>query len=146
MKHSTASTWLAIAATCAALGTLATPSRAQATEQMAITNAKGAASAASDAGARRTLKFNTRHDVPATLTSHRDAPIASGWKAEVRFAGQTDRHECEFDAPKASQTVAAGETAVWTLRCTTPWQVFDNGLAFDAFEGGKKVASGTLRP
>lgn len=146
MKKPLASTALALATTFAALGTLAITTLAHATDEKTITNAHPAASAASDAGARRTLKFNTRHDVAATLTSHRDTPIPYGWKAQVRFGGQTEMHDCEFDAPKTSQTIASGETAVTTIRCTTPWQLYDNGLAFEAFVDGRKVADGTLRP
>ena len=52
-------------------------------------------------------------------------------------------HDCGFDLPKTGQLVQRGETAVGTLVCSTPWQLYDNGLAS---EGGKKVADGTLRP
>jgi hypothetical protein len=119
---------------------------AHATEQAVITNAKGAASAVSSPTADRTLKFNTRQAVPAKLTSRRDTAIANRWKAQVRFAGQTEFHECEFNLPKNGQLVQRGEAATGTLTCTTPWQLYDNGLAFDAFENGHKVADGTLRP
>ena len=70
----------------------------------------------------------------------------SGWKAQFRFAGQTDLHDCTLHLPKTGQLVQRGETATGTIICTTPWQLYDNGLAFDAFENGQKVADGTLRP
>ena len=128
-----------------AAGALVLASAAQATEQAAITNARPA-SAASAPTAVRTMKFDTRRDVPATLTLRRAAPVASGWKAQFRFAGQTDLHTCGFNLPKAGQMVQRGETATGTIVCSTPWQLYDNGLAFEAFEDGKKVADGTLRP
>ncbi|MET0382079.1 MAG: hypothetical protein ABW032_01525, partial [Burkholderiaceae bacterium] len=134
------------AAVLAALAMSVVASAARAPDERAITNIAPAASAASAALARRTLKFNTRHDVAAMLTSRRAAPIPYGWKADVRFAGQTGMHRCEFDAPKTSIQVREGETAVMTIRCTTPWQLYDNGLAFEAFEGGRKAAEGILRP
>ena len=68
------------------------------------------------------------------------------WKAQFRFAGQTDMHTCDFNLPKTGQLVQRGETAIGTIRCSTPWQLFDNGLAFDVFENGQKAADGTLRP
>ncbi len=145
-KKLPASALLAFATAAALFAAQAFTSLAHATDEKTMTKAAGPASAASDAGARRTLKFNTRHDVAAMLTSHRDTPIPYGWKAEVRFAGQTEMHSCEFDLPKTSQVIANGETAVTTIRCTTPWQLYDNGLSFEAFEGGHKVAEGTLRP
>jgi len=119
---------------------------AHATDQKAITNAASAASAARGPTAVRTLKFNTHRAVPANLTLRRDKPIVSGWKAQFRFAGQTDFATCEFNLPKSGQLVQPGETATGTITCTTPWQLYDNGLAFEAFESGHKVADGTLRP
>ena len=124
---------------------LALANAAQATEQQAITNAKPA-SAVAPPTAVRTLKFTTHHAVPATLTLRRDTPVTDGWNPQFRFAGQTDLHTCAFHLPKAGQTVKPGETAVGTLLCSTPWQLYDNGLSFEAFESGRKVAEGTLRP
>ena len=130
-------------AACALAGALAIA--AHATEQKAITNAHPA-SAVSPPTAVRTMKFDTRREVPATLTLRRETPIDSGWKAQFRFAGQTDLHSCNFKLPKTGQLVQRGETAVGTVKCETPWQLYDNGLAFEAFESGQKVADGTLRP
>ena len=98
------------------------------------------------ATAVRTMKFTTHHAVPAVLTLRREAPIADGWSAQFRFAGQTDLHACAFHLAKSGQPVRHGETATGTLLCTTPWQLYDNGLSFEAFENGQKVADGTLRP
>lgn len=116
-----------------------------ATEQQAMTNAHPA-SAASAATAVRTLKMTTHHAVPATLTVRADKPVMNGWKAQFRFAGQTDFHDCEFNLPKVGEVVQPGATAVGTITCTTPWQLYDNGLAFEAFQDGRKLADGTLRP
>ena len=133
------------AAACLLAGALALAADAHATEQQAITNAHPA-SAASAPTAVRTLKFTTHHAVPATLTLRRDGPVGDGWTPEFRFAGQTDLHACAFHLPKSGQLVQRGETAIGTILCTTPWQLYDNGLAFDAFENGQKVGEGTLRP
>ena len=133
--------FLASAAACA----LVLAGAARATEQDAMTNARPA-SAVAPTGAVRTMKFTTHHAVPATLTLRRDTPIDDGWAPQFRFAGQTDFHTCAFHLPKTGQLVRRGETATGTLLCTTPWQLYDNGLAFEAFEDGKKVADGTLRP
>ncbi len=133
-----------LALACA--GALAFAPGVHATEQTLITNARGAASAASDPTAVRTMKFTTHQAVPATLTLHRGTPLADGWTAQFRFAGQTDRATCVFHLPKSGQRVQDGETATGTILCKTPWQLYDNGLAFDAFENGRKVAQGTLRP
>ena len=73
-------------------------------------------------------------------------PPSDGWSPQLRFAGQTDLHTCVFHLPKSGQRVQRGETATGTILCTTPWQLYDNGLSFEAFEDGKKVADGTLRP
>ncbi len=118
---------------------------AHATEEAAITNANPA-SAASAPGAQRLMKFTTHHRVPAMLTSRRDAAITDGWQAQFRFAGQTEAHTCTFHLPKSGQLVQRGEHATGTIVCSTPWQLYDNGLAFEAFEDGRKVADGTLRP
>ena len=125
--------------------TLVLAAAASATEQEAITNAHPA-SAASAPTTVRTLKFTTHHAVPASLTLRQPAPVSDGWTVQFRFAGQTDLHTCAFHLTKASQVVKPGETAVGTLLCTTPWQLYDNGLSFEAFEQGRKVAEGTLRP
>ena len=130
-------------ALCAAACALAASARA--TEQEAMTNARPA-SAASAPTAVRTLKFTTHHAVPVTLTVRKPAAVSDGWSPQFRFAGQTDLHTCAFHLPKAGQVVQGGETAVGTLLCTTPWQLYDNGLSFEAFEDGRKVADGTLRP
>jgi len=132
-------------AACALASTLTVGGAAHATEQQAITNAKPASGVAPPT-AVRTMKFDTRRHVPATLTLRRETPVDSGWKAQYRFAGQTDMHDCSFALPKTGQLVQRGETAVGTITCTTPWQLYDNGLAFEAFENGRKVADGTLRP
>lgn len=132
-------------AALASAGMLALATCAHATEQDAITNAHPA-SAVAPAAAVRTMKFTTHHSVPTTLTVRRDGPVSDGWSPQFRFAGQTDLHTCAFHLPKASQVVKSGETATGTLLCTTPWQLYDNGLSFEAFEDGKKVADGTLRP
>jgi len=124
---------------------LALAGAAQATEQKVMTNAHPA-SAASAPDAVRTLKFTTHHAVPTTLTSRRDAAITDGWQAQFRFAGQTDEHTCTFHLPKSGQLLQRGETATGTILCTTPWQLYDNGLAFTASENGSQVAQGTLRP
>ena len=125
--------------------TLAFVATAHATEQQVMTNARPA-SAASAPDAVRTQKFTTHHAVPTTLTSRRDAAITDGWQAQFRFSGQTDEHTCTFHLPKSGQLVQRGETATGTLLCTTPWQLYDNGFGFQAFENGQKVAEGTLRP
>jgi hypothetical protein len=130
---------------CAAAGALALPGAAQATDQKTITNAQPA-SAASSPSATRLLKFNTHHQVPVALTLRQSAPVSTGWRAQYRFAGQTDRHTCTLMLPKTGQTVRQGETATGQIVCTTPWQLYDNGLSFEAFEDNKKVADGTLRP
>src|SRR5206468_415001 len=136
------SSFLRLAAVApAALLVLATA--AQATEQQAITNAHPA-SAASGATAHRTMKFDTHHQVQATLTLRRDTPVTDTWSAQYRFAGQTEMHTCVLHLTKAGQVVKRGETAVGTIQCTTPWQLYDNGLAFETFEGDRKVADGTL--
>ena len=132
---------LASVAACA----LVLAAAARATEQETITNARPA-SAVAPAGAVRTMKFTTHHAVPATLNLRRDTPVNDGWKPQFRFAGQTDFHACEFHLPKTGQLVRRGETATGTILCTTPWQLYDNGLSFEAFEDGNKVADGTLRP
>lgn len=131
---------------CALAVGLALAPQAHATQQEVITNAAGAASATGPATAHRTLSFTTHHAVPATLTLHGDKSIMNGWKQQFRFAGQTEFTTCEFNLPKAGQLVKPGETAIGTITCTTPWQLYDNGLAFEAFENGHKVADGTLRP
>ena len=132
-------------ATCLAACALAGATSAQATEQQAITNARPA-SAASAATAVRTMKFTTHHAVPTTLTLRRGTPISDGWTAQFRFAGQSDMATCQFHLPKSGDVLKDGETATGTILCKTPWQLYDNGLAFDAFENGRKVADGTLRP
>jgi len=130
---------------CLAACTLVVVHAAQATEQEAMTNARPASAVAPPA-AVRTMKFTTHHAVPTTLTLRKQAPVSDGWSPQFRFAGQTDLHTCAFHLPKSSQVVQPGETATGTILCTTPWQLYDNGLAFEAFEGGRRVADGTLRP
>jgi translation elongation factor EF-Tu-like GTPase len=127
------------------IGVLAVATAARATDEKTITNAVPA-SAVAPPTAVRTMKFTTHHAVPATLTLRRETPVESGWKPQFRFKGQTEFTTCEFNLPKTGQSVQQGETATGTIVCTTPWQLYDNGLAFEAFEGGRKVADGTLRP
>jgi hypothetical protein len=135
---------LSIAASLAACAVvLATAARA--TEQKRITNAEPA-SAASAPTANRLLKFDTHKMSQVSLTLLQDAPVQSGWSPQVRFAGQADLHTCIFHLPKVGQVVQHGETVIATIRCTTPWQLYDNGLSFEAFFEGRKVAEGTLRP
>jgi len=132
-------------ATSLAACALAASATAQATEQKVITNAHPA-SAASSPEAKRLLKFDTHKMSQVSLTLLQASPIQNGWSPQVRFAGQTDLHTCIFHLPKAGQIVKTGETVVATIRCTTPWQLYDNGLSFEAFVEGAKVGEGTLRP
>jgi hypothetical protein len=125
--------------------TMAFATAAHATDEKTITNA-APASAVAPATAVRTMKFTTHHAVPATLTLRRATPIENGCKPQFRFKGQTEFTTCEFDLPKTGRSVKQGETTNGTIVCTTPWQLYDNGLAFEAFEDGHKVADGTLRP
>jgi hypothetical protein len=130
---------------CAAACVLALANVAQATEQETITNARPA-SAVAPAAAVRTMKFTTHHAVPVNLTLREHAAVADGWSPQFRFSGQSDTHTCALHLPKTGQLVQPGETASGTILCTTPWQLYDNGLSFEAFENGRKVADGTLRP
>ncbi|MGN6525992.1 MAG: hypothetical protein ACTHL8_06355 [Burkholderiaceae bacterium] len=109
-----------------------------------LTNARPA-SAASAAGERRQLSFNTHHQVPATITL-RDAIVSDGWEGQFRFAGQTDTHDCRFHTIKAGETARAGRPVTGYVVCSTPWQVYDNGLAFQVFQAGELKGSGTIRP
>ncbi|HEX7638009.1 MAG TPA: hypothetical protein VF457_06390, partial [Burkholderiaceae bacterium] len=104
------------------------------------------ASAASAPDARRTLKFTTRHRVPATIRLRPGTVASDGWQAEFRFADQSELHQCTLHLPKAHETVQPGQPATGDIQCTTPWQVYDNGLAFQAFVGGRFVGEGTIRP
>ena len=88
----------------------------------------------------------SHHAAPTMLTLRRATPVMDGWKLQFRFAGQSDLHTCAFRLPKSGQLLQSGETATGTLPCTAPWPLHDNGLAFEAFENGQKVAEGTLRP
>jgi len=115
------------------------------TSEKVITNSQPA-SAASSPDAVRTQKFNTHHRVPASLTLRGTKPVMEGWSAQYRFAGQTAEHTCTLHLPKKGQVVKPGETALGTIQCSTPWQLYDNGLAFEARQDGRKVADGTLRP
>lgn len=130
---------------CAFAMALASSQAAHATDDKVMTNA-APASAASGPTARRTLKFDTRHAVPGTLTLAKDTPVADGYKARLRFTGQTELKDCTINLPKVGQQVQPGESAIVTVRCATPWQVYDNGLGFEVFEDGRKVGEGTLRP
>jgi hypothetical protein len=109
-----------------------------------LTNAQPA-SAASAPGQRRQLSFNTRHQVPATITLA-DAMVSDGWEGQFRFAGQTQTHDCRFHTIKAGEHAPAGQPVTGTIVCSTPWQVYDNGLAFQVFAGGRLKGSGTIRP
>jgi hypothetical protein len=109
-----------------------------------LTNARPA-SAASSPGERRQLSFNTHHQVPASLTL-RNAMVSDGWEGQFRFAGQTDTHDCRFHTTQAGETARAGQPVTGVIVCSTPWQVYDNGLAFQVFQGGELKGSGTLRP
>ena len=132
---------------CAIAGAALLAQSAHATDEKVITNAAGPASAASASTARRTLKFDTRHAVPGMLTLiDGAAPVSNGAKAQLRFDGQTERHACTFELPRLGDKVQPGTPGVVTVRCDTPWQLYDNGLGFTAFDGDHKIGTGTLRP
>jgi len=134
---------LACAGACALA--FAPSAHARPIQQQTITNANPA-SAVAPANAVRTLEFTGHRPVQVTFTLRGDKPISNGWNPQVRFGGQTDTHACVITLPKAGQLVRPGESAVGTIQCNSPWKLYDNGLTFEAFDSGKKVADGTLRP
>ena len=75
------------------------------------------------------------------LSLHRATPVESGWKPQFRFKRQAEFTPCEFHLPKTGQSVKQVGTATGTIVCTTPWQLYDNGV-----EGGHEVADETQRP
>jgi len=141
---------LAFALTGAALVT-AFPPEAHATggdAAISMSPAASAASAAAPSTAKRTLTFSAKHLVPTqfTLADPGHAPVGNSFDFVARFAGQQPTHECALQLPKAGQVVQPGETATGTIKCTSPWAVYDNGLSYEALENGRKIGGGTLRP
>jgi len=134
---------LACAGACAFA--FAPAAHAQRVQEQTITNAKPA-SAVAPANAVRTLEFTGHRPVQITLTLRGDKPVSNGWNPEFRFGGQTETHNCVVTLPKSGQLVKPGETAVASMQCNSPWKMYDNGLNFEAFDGGRKVADGTVRP
>jgi hypothetical protein len=138
---------LTICALCAAAVLAPAAHAASKESETSASPAASAASAASASDADRTLEFRSKHQVPARFTlAPGHTPITNGFRFQARFAGQAQVRECSLGLPKAGQLVNGGETVVGTIQCTTDWQLYDNGLSFQAFENGRKVADGTLRP
>lgn len=140
MKLPTSSISLAFCVLLAALGTA--PS-VRAAEHNPMTGT----TPASAADAPGTLKFKTSEAVPAILKLHSGASaFADGYKSQLRFPGQSESVPCIVNLPKSGQKVQPGESAIVTIKCTTPWQVSGHAMSFQAFDGGHLVADGTLRP
>jgi len=132
------------------LGTTLAPS-ARATggpPQISESPAASAASAAAPSTARRTLEFRAKHFVPTqfTLADRQHAPVTSTFEFDARFAGQAQVHRCALDLPQAGEVVRPGETANGTIKCSSPWAVYDNGLSYEALEDGRRIGGGTIRP
>jgi len=115
---------------------------------ISMSPAASAASAAAPSTARRTLEFTAKHLVPTefTLADPGHAPVGNSFDFIARFAGQQPTHACSLQLPKAGQVVKPGESAIGTIKCTSPWAVYDNGLSYEALENGRKIGGGTLRP
>ena len=101
----------------------------------------------------RTQRFTHRDYVPGTLTLlkaqgavGRTEAIGDDFPVQLRFAGDNVPLDCRIHLTKADQKVQPGETAVVAVRCPDPHRVYNHGFAFEAFENGRKIGDGTLRP
>jgi hypothetical protein len=144
MKNTLALTTLALCAAAA----LAPTAGAADKSLSSASPAASAASAVAPSTVRRRLQFQTKHQVPTqfALAAPDHAPVGKGFRFTAKFAGQARAHECSLGLPKAGQVVRPGESAIGTIQCATDWEVYDNGLSYEAFENGVKIGGGTLRP
>jgi hypothetical protein len=101
----------------------------------------------------RTQEFWQKHQVPGTLTLYpqhgevgRANPIGDDFPLQLLFAGDATPLDCRIHLPQADGTVKPGETAVVTVQCSQTHRVFNHGFAYQAFENGRKIGEGTLRP
>jgi hypothetical protein len=138
-----------------ALGGAAWPACAAGTDHsLAAATASAAAAASTPASDNaRTQEFQGKYQVPGTFTLlrpkgdvGRSAPIGDDTPLQLLFAGDTAPLDCRIHLPKADARVQAGETAVVTVQCSQRHRVFNHGMSFQAFENGRKIGEGTLRP
>ncbi|AJC46779.1 hypothetical protein SB85_14575 [Xanthomonas sacchari] len=75
----------------------------------------------------------------------RDNAIYDNYRPQVRFSGESKGVMCPVRIPKAQQKIEPGETAAVSLSCIEQFHVLEKDRSFIAYEGGRKVAEGTLR-
>jgi len=121
---------------------------------LAASAASAAAAASSPSSDNaRTQEFQVKHQVPGTLTLFklqgdvgRASAIGDDTPLQLLFAGDTEPLDCRIHLSKADAKVQPGATSVVIVQCSQRHRVFNHGMAFQAFENGRKIGEGTLRP
>jgi translation elongation factor EF-Tu-like GTPase len=97
------------------------------------------------------LSYPADANTPASLTLlprqgkiGRDNPFYDGYRPEFHFSGEKVGITCTVHLIQPKEKVEPGETADVAIRCPQSFRVRANSKAFVAYEGGRKVAEGTL--
>lgn len=75
----------------------------------------------------------------------RDNPFYDNYRPQVQFSAGPHAVTCTVRVPQALEKVEPGQTAELSLVCTEKFKVRSGDKAFVVFEGGRKVAVGTLK-
>lgn len=75
----------------------------------------------------------------------RDNPFYDNYRPQVQFPAEREPVTCAVRVPQALEKVAPGQTADVALNCTGKFSVRQDEKSFVVFEGGRKVAVGTLK-
>jgi translation elongation factor EF-Tu-like GTPase len=75
----------------------------------------------------------------------KSTPFFTGYRPQHQFSGGGASVTCAIQIPKPKEQVEPGETTDVVINCAEKFNVIEGQLGFMVFEGGRKVAEGTLR-
>jgi translation elongation factor EF-Tu-like GTPase len=97
------------------------------------------------------ISYPASTDISASITLlqrdgnvGRGTPFMTGYRPQHQFSGSKTQVTCAIQIVKPKEQVDPGETADVVINCTDGFKVIEGQLGFTVFEGGRKVAQGTL--
>jgi translation elongation factor EF-Tu-like GTPase len=99
----------------------------------------------------KVISYPASKDLSASITLlqrdgtvGRGTPFMTGYRPQHQFSGSKTQVTCAIQIVKPKEQVDPGETAAVVINCAEGFKVIEGQRGFTVFEGGRKVAQGTL--
>jgi len=98
------------------------------------------------------ITFPAGENTPASITLlqrqgniGRDNAFYDNYRPQVQFSAEKQQVTCTVRVPQSQEKVEPGQTAEVALNCSEKFKIRDKERSFLVFEGGRKVAVGTIK-